>query len=95
MNSNLNNRSLKVDKFQLARTNTIKTMFIVVLAFVICLSNSHIYYLICMLGYNADWYGLHAHFALVMAFVNCTINPFIYLLKYQDIQMALKKSLGC
>ena len=95
MNSNLNNGSLNSDKFQLARTNTIKTMFIVALAFVICLSNNHIYYLMYMLGYDADWYGLYAKFALVMVFVNCTINPFIYLSKYQDFQMALRKSLGC
>ena len=92
INSNLS--SLNSNKFQLVRTNTFKTMFIVTLTFVICLSNNRIYYLMYMLGYDVDWYGLFAHFALVMVFINCTINPFIYLLKYQDFQKALKKSLG-
>ena len=87
--------STQSDKFQLARTNTIKTMIIVALFFVICLSNNYVHYLMFTLGFKEDWNSLYARFTKVMAFLNCTVNPFIYLVKYQDFHKALKKSVGC
>ena len=95
MNSNLNSGSLQAKTFQLAKTNTIKTMFIVALCFVICLSNNQIYYLMYIFGYDIDWNSVYYKFTVLMVFVNCTINPFIYLIKYQDFQKALMKSLRC
>ena len=92
---NTNSGNLNSDKFQLARTNTIKTMFIVALFFVICLSNTNVYYFMTNLGYKADWNSPYYKFTMVMSFLNCTVNPFIYLLKYQDFHKALKKSFGC
>ena len=92
---NTNSGNLNSDKFQVAKTNTIKTMFIVALFFVICLSSTHIYYLLFNLGLNEDWNSPYYKFTMVMAFLNCTVNPFIYLFKYQDFHKALKKSLGC
>ena len=47
------------------------------------------------LGYEADWNSNFYKFTVIMVFLNCTINPFIYLIKYQDFQVALKKSFGC
>ena len=95
MDSNLNSGSSQAKSFQLAKTNTIKTMFTVALCFVICLSNNQIYYLMYIFGYNADWNSVYYKFTVLMVFVNCTINPFIYLVKYQDFQKALINSLGC
>ena len=83
------------DTFQLARTNTLKTLMIVTLAFVICWSNNQIYYLRYNLGYNTDWTGTYYKFTVIMAFLNCTINPFIYVIKYQDFKKALKSLFCC
>ena len=93
--SNLGSGSQLVDKFQLARINVVKTFLLVGICFIICWSNNQVYYLMSNLGYDADWNSDFYKFTVVMVFLNCTINPFIYLIKYQDFQMALKKSLGC
>ena len=95
MDSDLNTSNLQAQTFELARTNTIKTMFTVALCFVICLSNSQIYYLMSNLGFQADWNSPFYKFTVVMTFLNCTINPFIYLTRYTDFQKALMKSFGC
>ena len=85
----------KNDKIELARTNTIKMLLLVVLGFVICWSSNAIYYMMYNLGFNADWNSTFYKFTVVMAFMNCTINPFIYLAKYQDFQTALMSYYGC
>ena len=79
------------DTFHLARTNTIKTLLLVSLCFVICWSNSQIYYLMYNLGYQVDWNSTYYNFTVFMVFVNCTVNPFIYLIKYKDYQEALRQ----
>ena len=93
IDSNLS--GVKNDKFELAKTNTIKTLLIVALCFVICWSNNQVYYLMYNLGFNINWNSSFYQSTVVMAFLNCTINPFIYLAKYQDFQTALKSLCGC
>ena len=93
IDSNLS--GVKNDKFELARANTIKTLLIVALCFVICWSSNQIYYLMYNLGFNVNWNSPFYKSTVVMAFLNCTINPFIYLAKYQDFQSALKSFCGC
>ena len=93
IDSNLS--GVKNEKFELARTNTIKTLLIVALCFVICWSNNQIYYLMYNLGFNVNWNSSFYQSTVVMAFLNCTINPFIYLAKYQDFQSALKSFCVC
>ena len=68
----------KNDKFELARTNTIKMLLLVVLGSVICWSSNAFYYMMYNLGFNADWNSVFYKFIVVMVFLNCTINPFIY-----------------
>ena len=87
----LDNRGSHSDKFQLARTNTIKTFLLVGLCFIICWSNNQVYYFMYNLGYNADFEGTYNKFGILMVFGNCTVNPFIYLIKYKDFQQALKE----
>ena len=91
----LGNSSSKNDTFQLARDNTLKKFILVGVCFIICLSNSQIYYLMFNLGYNTDFDGNYFKFAILMSFINCTINPFIYLVKYKDYKEALKLCFGC
>ena len=87
------NISSRGDKFQIARRNTIKTLLIVGLCFIICWSNNQVYYLMFNLGYDVDWNGIYYQFTILMVFMNCVVNPFVYLIKYDDYQKALKKFL--
>ena len=82
-------------KFQLARTNTIKTFLMVGIFFVICWVNNQIYFLMHNLGYKINWNSTYHQFTVLMVFLNCTVNPFIYLIKYRDYQEALKKLFHC
>ena len=66
IDSNLS--GVKNDKFELARTNTIKTLLIVALCFVICWSSNQIYYLMYNLGFNVNWNSPFYKSTVVMAF---------------------------
>ena len=82
-------------KFQLARRNTIKTLLIVGLCFIICWSQNQVIYFMYNCGYDLNFNGTYVQYTVVMVFLNCTINPFIYLIKYKDYQEALKKCFHC
>ena len=96
--SNLDNKerntteqeSVLSKRFLSARNNTIKTVLLVGICFIICWVNDEVYYLLHNLGYEADWNSTYFKFCLIMVFLNCTVNPFVYLIKYQDYQKALK-----
>ena len=77
-------------KFVKARSNTIKTVLLVGICFIICWVNDEVYLLMYFLGYDVDWNGLYYRFCISMVYINCTVNPFVYLIKYQDYQRALK-----
>ena len=79
------------DKFQLARRNTIKTLILVGLCFIICWSQNEFFYLIYNFGYPLDFNSTYYHFTVLMVFLNCTVNPFTYLFKYQDYQIVLRQ----
>ena len=81
-------------QFQLARSNTIKTLLIIAVCFVLCWINNQIY-LLYSLAYDADWNGTFYKFTILMIFLNCTVNPFVYLIKYKDYQVALKSCFSC
>ena len=81
-------------RFSAARNNTIKTVLLVGICFIVCWVNDEVYYLLHNLGYEADWNSPYFKFCLIMVFLNCTVNPFVYLIKYQDYQKALKEFLG-
>ena len=82
-----------VDKFRVAKTNTIKTFFLVSISFFVCWVNNQIYFLLSNLGYEINWNGTYYQFTVLMVFLNCVVNPFIYLIKYKDYQEALMKLL--
>ena len=83
--SNINN------KFIMARNNTIKTVLLVGICFIVCWVHDEVYYLMYNLGYNADWNGTYFKFCITMIYLNCTVNPFVYLIKYQDYQRTLRE----
>ena len=82
-------------KFQLARKNTIKTVLIIGLCFIICWSQNQIIYFMYHCGYDLNFNSTYFNFTILMVFLNCTVNPFIYLVKYKDYQDALKKFFQC
>ena len=77
-------------KFLKARNNTIKTVLLVGICFIICWVNDEVYYSMYNLGYDADWNGTYFKFCVAMVYLNCTVNPFVYLISYQDYQKALR-----
>ena len=83
------------DKFQLARRNTIKTLLIVGLCFIICWSQNQVRYLMFNCGYNINYNTSYHQFTILMVFLNYTVNPFIYPIKYRDYQEALKTFFHC
>ena len=78
------------EKFQLARKNTIKTLLIVALCYIICWSQIQIMYFMYNCGYDINFNTTYFQFTVLMVFLNCIVNPFIYLIKYRDYQEALK-----
>ena len=90
--SKIDNQS---NMFQIARKNTLKTLLLVGLCFVICWSGSQFNYLLYNIGYPADWNGTFFKVITLMAFGNCMINPFVYLMKYKDFQEGLKYLFMC
>ena len=83
------------DKFLLARRNTINTLLIVGLCFIICWSQNQVRYLMYSCGYDLGFDNNYHEFTTLMVFINCTVNPFIYLIKYRDYQEALWTFLNC
>ena len=90
-NVNIGGNDILTDKFEVAKTNTIKTFLIVSICFTICWAGNQVYYLMFNLGFPVSLNSAVYKVTLFMVFLNCTVNPFIYLAKYNDFQMALKK----
>ena len=78
------------NKFLKARNNTIKTVLLVGICFIICWVNDEVYYMMSNLGYDADRDGPYFKFCIAMVYLNCTVNPFVYLLSYHDFHTALR-----
>ena len=78
-------------KFLKARNNTIKTVLLVGICFIICWINDEVYYLMYNLGYDADWNGTYFKFCVTMIYLNCTVNPIVYLVSYRDYHRALRE----
>ena len=74
--------------------NVIRTMVIVTIGLILCLTINQMYFLLFNLGFNLDLQSELYHSAVLLSLVNCTINPFIYLVTYQAYQRALLKLLG-
>ena len=90
MDSNIGGTQFQNDIFQIARTNTVKTFFLISLCFAICWSGCQTLYLMLNIGYDIDFNSTFLKSAILVAFCNCTINPFVYLIKYKDFQTALE-----
>ena len=93
--SNMGSEDAQTAKFELARSNLIKTLFIVAFFFVICFLGNEVYYLLFGFGFEVSQNTGYYNFTVGMFFLNCTINPFIYLVNYKDFQKALIGQFCC
>ena len=87
--SKMGSKAAQTAKFELARNNVVKTLFIVAFFFVICFLGNEVYYLLFGLGFEVNLYSEYYDFTVCLFFLNCTVNPFIYLINYKDFQRAL------
>ena len=81
---------LRKKNYQLATRNTIKTLVLVAVCFVICWTGNQVWFLLYNIGYEVAFDSEVYQFFVLMVCVNCTINPFIYLVQYKEYQAALK-----
>ena len=76
--------------YEAAKRNTIKTLVLVAVCFVICWIGNQIWFLLFSLGYEVPFDSEAYQVFVLLVCVNCIINPFIYLKKYKEYQKALK-----
>ncbi|KAJ8045701.1 5-hydroxytryptamine receptor 1A-alpha [Holothuria leucospilota] len=74
------------------RLNILKTVFIVIIVFVICWTPVNTVFLIYNLGGNVTIRGTLHKLTWVLVFVNIWINPVIYTFKYRKFQDGLRKT---
>ncbi len=72
------------------RRNTIKTLALVALCFVLCWSWNQMYYLMMNLGFPEDYESNFYHFTVIAVFLNSCVNPIIYSLKYDPFKKAAR-----
>ena len=93
--SNMGSEDAHKAKFEVARNNVIKTLFIVVFFFFICSLGMEVLFLFYSLGFEVNWNSGYYKFTVIMVFLNCTVNPFIYLINYKDFQRAFMRQFCC
>ncbi len=80
----------KESNFSRGRRNTIKTLALVALCFVLCWSWNQIYFLMMNLGFPEDYESNFYHFTVIAVFLNSCVNPIIYSLKYEPFKKAAR-----
>ena len=81
---------MRKKNYELARRNTIKTLTLVAVCFILCWTGQQVWLLLFNFGFQIDWDLPAYQFLVFMICVNCVINPFIYLIQYKEYQRALK-----
>ncbi len=75
------------DRDTRVKKNIIKTLAIVSLAFIVCLSPNQIYYFLSNIGVDVASYTTMAlDITVYMMFSNCVVNPFVYVLQYREFR---------
>jgi hypothetical protein len=75
--------------------NVLKTMFVVSLAFVICLSLNQWVFLFYNIGVldNSIFENPILDVSIILMYFNCCVNPIIYASTYQQFREAIKRML--
>lgn len=81
-----NHRQQKMKKVQ---KNILKTLLVVVVCFILCVTYNQVLFLFFNLGfYPIDFTSFMYHLSVALYFLNCCINPFIYIIKYNDFRQS-------
>ena len=75
-----------------ARRNVLKTLVLVVVAYLLCNSFNEISFLAFNFGAQLDFTSYYYNFTVIAMFANCCINPFLYALQYRPYQIELRKA---
>ena len=73
------------------RRNILKTLLLVIIAYVLCNSFNQLTFLAFNFGAPLDFNGYYYDFTVIAMFANCCINPFVYVLQYRPYQNELRK----
>ncbi|KAI0218467.1 hypothetical protein LSAT2_029839 [Lamellibrachia satsuma] len=74
-----------------ARRNLLKTLFAVIVGYLLCNSFNQFIVLASTFGAPVDFSSYYFGFTVIAMFSNCCVNPFVYALKYQTYQKELRK----
>ena len=78
-----------------AKRNVLKTLLLVVVAYLLCNSFNQITFLAYNFGAPLDFMSYYYSFTVIAMFSNCCINPFVYALQYRPYQNELRKVFCC
>ena len=81
-------------KISPAKKNLLKTMVMVTLVFVLCLSWDQIMWLLYVVGVTKTYYGNLFYYSFMLTCINSCINPFIYIIHYKEFKAGIKKLLN-
>ncbi|XP_038050059.1 allatostatin-A receptor-like [Patiria miniata] len=76
-----------------AKRNTIKTLIIVFMSFIVCWSANQISYLMSNFGWPLDFNGNFYIISVSLAAFNSCVNPFIYAIKYRQFKKSARSLL--
>ena len=76
------------------RRNILKTLAIVSLCFIICLSPNQIYFFLINIGVDLQFDTPFFDFSVFLMVCNCVCNPFVYSAGYVDYRRQLWKVFG-
>ena len=74
-----------------ARRNILKTLFVVVVGYLLCNSFNQVSFLAFNFGAPLDFSSHYYNFTVIAMLANCCINPFLYALQYHTFQNELRK----
>ncbi|ELU05602.1 hypothetical protein CAPTEDRAFT_74399, partial [Capitella teleta] len=86
-------RRLRIMK---ARNNTVKTLVLIFVCFIMCWVWNQVYYLLFNLSYpNIRLKGTFYHISVIAVFCNSCLNPVVYVIKYKKFQQAVVMLVCC
>jgi len=74
-----------------ARRNLLKTLFVVVVGYLLCNSFNQLMFLAFNFGAPVDFSSYYYNLSVLAMFSNCCVNPVVYVLQYQTYQKELRK----
>ena len=82
------------NKMSTAQKNLTKTLVIITLCFILCLSWDQLMWFFYVVGVTKDYYGDLFYYSFYLSCFSSCINPFIYIINYRDFKVGIKKMFG-